>query len=350
VHFHFAVPGVRDLVTRLVSGALAAAGDRHFPLQLQARSIEASLLFWQGRVADAQERIRQLQVDEQWAGRPAQSRFGSWSLLGVAAIVSGDLAAVRASRGHTTGFFKRVVEIEYGTLGITGIALCNWEMVNDALAGMAAHAHLGFSFWSPFRPLLQARLALHERRDQDALTLLRECVKTSSDIDRFGFDALVRVFLAIAEMRTGTPAAAWRAVEPLVWKLRSSGKVLGVLFCGPVALAELARLPWSEEVPREAFDELRHWAQLSQDLQVDAHPAAATTPTAPPDAPLSAREFEVLTHIATGDSNKLIARALNLSPHTVKRHVARILDRLDLASRGEAAAWFHQHKSGARTG
>ncbi|WP_309969498.1 LuxR C-terminal-related transcriptional regulator [Variovorax guangxiensis] len=41
-----------------------------------------------------------------------------------------------------------------------------------------------------------------------------------------------------------------------------------------------------------------------------------------------------------GQSNKLIARALDLSPHTVKRHVARILDRLDLASRMQAAQWY----------
>jgi LuxR family maltose regulon positive regulatory protein len=52
--------------------------------------------------------------------------------------------------------------------------------------------------------------------------------------------------------------------------------------------------------------------------------------------------MEVLERIASGDSNKLIARALDLSPHTVKRHVARILDRLDLASRGAAAAWFRE--------
>ncbi len=55
---------------------------------------------------------------------------------------------------------------------------------------------------------------------------------------------------------------------------------------------------------------------------------------------LSIRECEVLQRIAAGDSNKMIARALHLSPHTVKRHVANILDKLDLRSRGQAAAWW----------
>ena len=41
--------------------------------------------------------------------------------------------------------------------------------------------------------------------------------------------------------------------------------------------------------------------------------------------------------------NPLIARLLDISPHTVKRHVANILDKLALASRGQAAAWYRQH-------
>jgi DNA-binding NarL/FixJ family response regulator len=55
---------------------------------------------------------------------------------------------------------------------------------------------------------------------------------------------------------------------------------------------------------------------------------------------LSSREREVLQHIATGHSNKGVARVLALSPHTVKRHVANILDKLGVQSRGQAAAWW----------
>lgn len=53
---------------------------------------------------------------------------------------------------------------------------------------------------------------------------------------------------------------------------------------------------------------------------------------------LSARELEVLTFIAAGNSNKHIARALRLSLHTVKRHVANILAKLGASTRNEAAA------------
>ena len=53
---------------------------------------------------------------------------------------------------------------------------------------------------------------------------------------------------------------------------------------------------------------------------------------------LSERERQVLACIDAGDSNKLIARRLDLSVHTVKRHVANILQKLQAKSRGEAAA------------
>jgi DNA-binding NarL/FixJ family response regulator len=75
-------------------------------------------------------------------------------------------------------------------------------------------------------------------------------------------------------------------------------------------------------------------------------PATAVLPrsgrTARPvmQVPLSGREWEVLQCIAAGDSNKMIARALGVSPHTVKRHVANILDKLDLRSRSQAAVWW----------
>ncbi|MEO8805119.1 MAG: helix-turn-helix transcriptional regulator [Burkholderiaceae bacterium] len=71
-------------------------------------------------------------------------------------------------------------------------------------------------------------------------------------------------------------------------------------------------------------------------------PGASAAPQAP--VRLSAREHEVLQRIAAGESNKVIARSLELSPHTVKRHVANLLDKLGASSRGQAAAWWQaQH-------
>jgi DNA-binding NarL/FixJ family response regulator len=54
--------------------------------------------------------------------------------------------------------------------------------------------------------------------------------------------------------------------------------------------------------------------------------------------PLSDRELEVLNLIAEGQSNKLIAHGLGISEHTVKTHVASILQKLGAGSRTEAVS------------
>lgn len=61
---------------------------------------------------------------------------------------------------------------------------------------------------------------------------------------------------------------------------------------------------------------------------------------------LTAREREVLRLVARGLANPQIAAELGLSGHTVKRHVANILPKLDLGSRAAAAALAARHDLG----
>ena len=56
-------------------------------------------------------------------------------------------------------------------------------------------------------------------------------------------------------------------------------------------------------------------------------------------ADLSPREREILLLIARGDSNKLIARELDIAETTVKIHVQHILRKLGLSSRVQAAVY-----------
>ncbi|MCX4097618.1 helix-turn-helix transcriptional regulator [Nocardia sp. alder85J] len=52
---------------------------------------------------------------------------------------------------------------------------------------------------------------------------------------------------------------------------------------------------------------------------------------------LNRRELEVLGHLTAGKRNRAIADALGITESTVKFHVARLLKKLDVATRGEAA-------------
>ena len=79
---------------------------------------------------------------------------------------------------------------------------------------------------------------------------------------------------------------------------------------------------------------------------------AAGSPVPAPDAPgrtgppaavarelLSAREREILALIGRGESNKLIARQLDIAETTVKIHVQHIFRKLGLSSRVQAAVY-----------
>ncbi|WP_086667575.1 helix-turn-helix transcriptional regulator [Lentzea kentuckyensis] len=93
---------------------------------------------------------------------------------------------------------------------------------------------------------------------------------------------------------------------------------------------------------------------LGGKVQVDAVPGWGTTvtievPLGPPENPredpltvLGARELEVLRHLARGRRNRDIAADLHISESTVKFHVAKILEKLSVGSRGEAAALAHE--------
>ncbi|MGA8582457.1 MAG: helix-turn-helix transcriptional regulator [Roseiarcus sp.] len=68
----------------------------------------------------------------------------------------------------------------------------------------------------------------------------------------------------------------------------------------------------------------------------DATLVAGSEPA--PDVALTPRELDVLALIAEGASNKAIARRLGISVHTVKFHIASLLDKLDAQGRAEAVA------------
>ncbi|MBD54512.1 MAG: DNA-binding response regulator [Rhodopirellula sp.] len=57
----------------------------------------------------------------------------------------------------------------------------------------------------------------------------------------------------------------------------------------------------------------------------------------PSDFPLTARETQVLRHIALGLSNKEIAKSLCISIETVKEHVQHVLRKINAADRTDAA-------------
>ncbi|MFJ8435281.1 LuxR C-terminal-related transcriptional regulator [Kitasatospora sp. NPDC094019] len=77
-------------------------------------------------------------------------------------------------------------------------------------------------------------------------------------------------------------------------------------------------------------------------VDLPLHAPAGPVGAARPLEGLQPRELEVLDQLARGRRNREIAGALHISESTVKFHVANILAKLEVGSRGEAAALAHR--------
>jgi DNA-binding NarL/FixJ family response regulator len=65
-----------------------------------------------------------------------------------------------------------------------------------------------------------------------------------------------------------------------------------------------------------------------------------------PDRRLTEREQEILTLVAQGLPNKLIAQRLAISERTVKGHLTRVFERIGVTDRTQAALWARDHRLG----
>ena len=81
-------------------------------------------------------------------------------------------------------------------------------------------------------------------------------------------------------------------------------------------------------------------AALMERLSVLAHMFSGIENSVSDTAGLTSRELEVLQLIGNGLTNQRIAEQLVIEVGTVKNHVHNILDKLNVSSRGEAAAYL----------
>ncbi|HEY9878927.1 MAG TPA: response regulator transcription factor [Leptolyngbyaceae cyanobacterium] len=94
---------------------------------------------------------------------------------------------------------------------------------------------------------------------------------------------------------------------------------------------------------------IRMLAQGHSQLGPTIAPKVFSHLSPPPKAPdnqayrFSQREMQVLVLLSQGHSNREIAQKLYLTEGTIKNHVTRILNELNLRDRTQAALWAKQH-------
>lgn len=168
-----------------------------------------------------------------------------------------------------------------------------------------------------FRPTL----ILLDVSNEDGLHAAHQLAESARETPMLGFAARADDHDVLAYAKTGISAFVSReaSLEDLFDAIERAAQ--GEFLCPPRVAATLFR-------------------QLAALAGVSALSNSDT-------APLTAREIEIARCIERGLSNKQIARHLSIEVSTVKNHVHNILEKLHVASRGEAAAKV-RGSSGAR--
>ncbi|MFT3818500.1 MAG: LuxR C-terminal-related transcriptional regulator [Rubrivivax sp.] len=352
------VPGMDVLIERYVQGALTRIGGRPLPLRAEVKLLRVFGALWQGRLDAAALEADGVEADHRWLACSGELELGLAIYRLIAAAVHGRAGEVQdrlqALFGREDGAGPERQRLWHHHMAIYGLRM------SDTLGGegrAAALEHWAASLKEdPLRSAqfdnhraigVRARHAAAQGRWADAAAGFARLLPLLSGLDVMGHAMDLRLRAAHALLQAGRAEEAQAALRPALQRLLQEGQRGQALLAGPAVLAELAAARWPAPLADELQQELQAAAALAAVLRTPpssaaAGPAVVGDDDRPGDADdlLSAREREVLALMAAGDSNKHIARALDISPHTVKRHVANILDKLGLASRGQAAAWY----------
>jgi LuxR family maltose regulon positive regulatory protein len=365
-------------------------GDEPSHLRMIVQAIEGGAQLWAGEVVRGRELLREAAAEARWYDFPVRGVVYAHSFLCVADAIAGDTEALRADARQLSAALDRADPGPEGDVRLAGerFRLARWLHaggLSDEAAPiwrqlLAIDDPRMQAQWAPVLQLCKALLAWTNEAEREALTALTALLtQPDPGLEVLGLGTELRLRTAALALQHGASAkdvAPW--LRTVLDRHAHDADLASALLAGPTVLHALAEAPARGQWSAEDAARLQMWSQRAaalrqgarKDVQINA-PAvtdrstsarnAAAAPASSATAaqatgviesaairgqPLTARELEILVRLAAGDSNKLIARAFDLSPHTVKRHVANILDKLDLRSRGQAAAWFHSRHAG----
>jgi len=141
--------------------------------------------------------------------------------------------------------------------------------------------------------------------------------------------------LSLAHLVSHSPLKAIDTFNPVLGIAADAGAVGFVLDCDP----DIGRLLSMVKNGRssECADDVRNFAnELLALVEKRKMPERASPTPQRPKQLLTDRENTIIEFIAKGKSNKEIARALGVTPETIKTHVKRIFSKLSAASRAQA--------------
>ncbi|HEY5759496.1 MAG TPA: LuxR C-terminal-related transcriptional regulator [Steroidobacter sp.] len=339
------LPGMREPLSRFVEAAMRRGAEAPSQMETIATVIAAWLALWRGDQARAMELIAIAEADARWLGMPTNLKMFLNTFLAAAHATNGArdeaLQAVRRllayfdedSQGRGLGQHTSML----GHYLFYGVRIA--DAVGDAQSLREFAARMPPPERITNAPMLRAplltlpaRLAAIDGRHAEACEHWARALADDTAIDIIGQANEARMRYAWSLVALGRRSQAAVVLRPLFDDVAVTGEIGGALLAGPSVISRLAAAPWRDELEPHRLAQLRDWAKHAQTPVIENETNCENR--------LTLREREILQRIAAGDTNKIIARAFDLSPHTVKRHVANILDKLGVASRADAVQTY----------
>lgn len=305
----------------------------------------ADLLYEWNRLEEAHEHAE--------IGMEIRSRLGGY-------YVTGDLPMMRIlqARGdleaaldvlHDLEVVLESARVQYsGTIALRSAKVLLWLAVGDmARARICANSCSG---GTDLEALAEAWLLNAEGNCAQAMTIIEARMESAKEDSRLGHLVKWLCLRALCTETQGRREEASSAILEAIMLARPEGFGRSFLDYG-APLENLIRremLPDpSVESDGKATDRLVEGyarellAAFGEDRKIRRESAAALEVQYEPKTlaePLTDRELEVLTHLAKGLSNKVLAERLVVAPSTIKQHLKNIYSKLDVHSRTEAVA------------
>jgi LuxR family transcriptional regulator, maltose regulon positive regulatory protein len=295
------------------------------------RAHHASVLVLQGEWSEAEQELQEA-TDMLRRARP------HW--LGEATVRLAELRRRQGRLSEAAELF-RLAEVEPGALvGLGQIALDQGEptrardLAERTLRAVASASRTERA--APLQLLVQAQAALGDQAaTADALAELDALAVV---VDTAPLKAIAAYCGGIHAVAFGDLDGARRRFEDAIGFAERARLPYEAARARLELTVVLARLDRADEAREQAARAESDLTRLGADVESVRAAGVAPAESAPGGGRLTPREREVLSLIAQGLSNREIAATLVLSEHTVHRHVANVLAKLNCPTRAAAVA------------
>jgi len=193
-----------------------------------------------------------------------------------------------------------------------------------------------------FVTIANALLAIHLGRAEEAVAPLQELLVQFSHTGNELYYVRVSTLLSIALMKSGRSAMAARTFKETMERATKSGFISSVVDQGTEVGLLLTHLSTNLRDGEIDVQIRQHCERMLNDNRLCVAPSMTAIEEQDDagriECTLTPKEHQVLTLIAHGQSNKEIARNLNVAPETIKTHLKNIFGKLAVDRRIQAVA------------